>query len=30
MPLLEEYGASAIFVDRDMNISVVGDIDFEY
>lgn len=29
-PLLEEYGASAIFVDKDMNISVVGDIDFEY
>ena len=30
MPLLEKYGASAIFVDKDMNISVVGDIDFEY
>ena len=28
--ILEEYGASAIFVDKDMNISVVGDIDFEY
>ena len=30
MPLLEKYAASAIFVDKDMNISVVGDIDFEY
>ena len=30
MPLLEKYNASAIFVDKDMNISVVGDIDFEY
>lgn len=28
--LLEKYDASAIFVDKDMNISVVGDIDFEY
>ncbi len=28
--LLERYDASAIFVDKDMNISVVGDIDFEY
>ena len=30
MKLLEKYKASAIFVDKDMNISVVGDIDFEY
>lgn len=30
MPLLEKYDASAIFVDKDLNISVVGDIDFEY
>ena len=30
MALLEKYNASAIFVDKDMNISVVGDIDFEY
>lgn len=29
-PLLEKYGASAIFIDGDMNISTVGDIDFEY
>lgn len=29
-PLLEKYGASAIFVDSEMNISTVGDIDFEY
>ena len=29
-PLLEKYGASAIFVDSDMKISTVGDIDFEY
>lgn len=29
-PLLENYGASAIFVDSDMKISTVGDIDFEY
>ncbi len=28
--ILERYGASAIFVDSDMNISIVGDIDFEY
>lgn len=28
--LLEKYGASAIFVDSDMNISTVGDIDFDY
>ena len=28
--LLERYDASAIFVDKDINISVVGDIDFEY
>ncbi len=27
--LLSEYDASAIFVDKDMNISLVGDIDFE-
>ena len=27
--ILEKYGASAIFVDKDLNISVVGDIDFE-
>lgn len=27
--LLEEYNASAIFVDKDMNISTVGEIDFE-
>jgi thiamine biosynthesis lipoprotein len=30
MELLEKLDASAIFVDKDMNISVVGDIDFEY
>ena len=30
MALLERYDASAIFVDKDMNISLVGDIDFEY
>ncbi len=30
LPLLEKYGASAIFVDKDMKISTVGDIDFEY
>lgn len=30
LPLLEKYSASAIFVDRDMKISTVGDIDFEY
>ena len=28
-PVLEKYGASAIFVDKDLNISVVGDVDFE-
>lgn len=28
-PLLEKYSASAVFVDRDMNVSTVGDIDFE-
>ena len=28
-PLLEKYEASAIFVDKDMNISTVGEIDFE-
>ena len=27
--VLEKYGASAIFVDKDLNISVVGDVDFE-
>ena len=27
--LLERYNASAIFVDKDMNISTVGEIDFE-
>ena len=27
--LLQEYDASAIFVDKDMNISVVGEVDFE-
>lgn len=30
MKLLEKYDASAIFVDKEMNISVVGDIEFEY
>ena len=30
VPLLEKYDASAIFVDKDMDISVVGDIEFEY
>lgn len=28
--LLEKYNASAIFVDSELNVSVVGDIDFEY
>lgn len=28
-PLLEEYGASAIFVDESLEITTVGDIDFE-
>ena len=28
-PLLEKYNASAVFVDKDMNISAVGEIDFE-
>ncbi|MBR3815629.1 MAG: FAD:protein FMN transferase [Clostridia bacterium] len=28
--LLSEYGAAGIFVDKDMNITTVGDIDFEY
>ena len=28
-PLLEKYNASAIFVDKDMKISAVGEIDFE-
>lgn len=30
LPLLREYGASAIFVGEDMKISTVGDIDFDY
>ncbi len=30
LPLLEKYGASAIFVSEDMKISTVGDIDFDY
>lgn len=28
--LLAQYGASGVFVDKDMNITTVGDIDFEY
>ena len=28
-PILEKYGASAIFVDRDLDISIVGEVDFE-
>lgn len=28
--LLNEYGASGVLVDKDMNITVVGDIDFDY
>ena len=28
-PILEKYGASAIFVDKDMDISIVGEVDFE-
>lgn len=28
--LLLQYGAAGIFVDENMNISIVGDIDFEY
>ena len=28
--LLNEYGAAGVLVDKDMNITVVGDIDFEY
>lgn len=28
--LLSQYGAAGIFVDEDMNITTVGDIDFEY
>ena len=28
--LLKEYGASGVLVDENMNITVVGDIDFEY
>lgn len=27
--ILSEYNASAVFVDKDMNISIVGEIDFE-
>ncbi len=27
--ILEKYGASAIFVDKNLNISVVGEVDFE-
>ena len=27
--LIEKYGASAIFVDEEMNIITVGEIDFE-
>jgi thiamine biosynthesis lipoprotein len=27
--ILEKYGASAIFVDKDLNVSVVGEVDFE-
>ncbi len=30
LSLLEKYDASAIFVDSEMNVSVVGEIDFEY
>lgn len=30
LPLLEKYNASAIFVDSDMSVSTVGDIEFEY
>lgn len=29
LDILKEYNASAIFVDKDMNISTVGEIDFE-
>ena len=29
LDLLSEYNASAVFVDKDMNISTVGEIDFE-
>ncbi len=28
--LIEQYGASGVLVDENMNITVVGDIDFEY
>ena len=28
-PLLDEYSAAAVFVDKDLNVSVYGDIDFE-
>ena len=27
--ILEKYGASAIFVDKDLNISITGEVDFE-
>lgn len=30
LSLLEQYNASAIFVDSEMNVSVVGEIDFDY
>lgn len=30
LSLLEKYNASAVFVDSEMNVSVVGEIDFEY
>lgn len=30
LPLLEKYGASAIFVDYDNNSFIVGDLEFEY
>ena len=28
-PLLDEYSACAVFVDKDLNVSTYGDIDFE-
>ena len=28
-PLLDEYSAAAVFVDKDLNVSTYGDIDFE-
>lgn len=30
LPILEKYEAAAIFVDSELNVSTVGDIDFEY